>query len=389
MRAARLVLLAVVAQLAAKMWREPFVMYGRARLPLMVAPPSALPRPSAPAPEGPLAPNTRLADSLHRLFDGRLPGEAETVAFDAAGRLHLLLEGDVLVADVDAAAGEDARAQLELYAHTGGRVLGGQFDATGNLVYADAAQGLHMVEAGSRRVVKLTDRVSPDSPLQPGSPVLYADDVAIAASSGIVYFSDACSVPMARFPDGSYDTLGASRAEFFQGPTGRLLSYDPASGATRVLATGLWFANGVALSRGEDFVVVAATFSARLYRHWLAGPKAGMTEPFAEMSGMPDGVSPASDGGFWVAVCSPMSDMVRTAAQHRLLRLLFGWLPEALAPQHIPGGMVVKVSAEGEILELLQDPTGAHADFLTSATEHNGRLYLGSLALSYIGVVDL
>jgi sugar lactone lactonase YvrE len=60
---------------------------------------------------------------------------------------------------------------------------------------------------------------------------------------------------------------------YFQGPTGRLLTYDPATGATHVLATGLWFANGVALAADESFVVVGSTFSARLYRHWLQGPK--------------------------------------------------------------------------------------------------------------------
>jgi sugar lactone lactonase YvrE len=45
-----------------------------------------------------------------------------------------------------------------------------------------------------------------------------------------------------------------------------------------VVADGIWFANGVALSRDESFIVVAETFGCRLLRHWLKGEKAGSTE---------------------------------------------------------------------------------------------------------------
>jgi hypothetical protein len=72
-----------------------------------------------------------------------------------------------------------------------------------------------MVEAGSRRVVKLTDRVSDDSPLEPDSLIYYADDLDIGAS-GLVYFSDAAAMGPARSTDGRYDTLGAAKAAFVQ-----------------------------------------------------------------------------------------------------------------------------------------------------------------------------
>jgi hypothetical protein len=38
---------------------------------------------------------------------------------------------------------------------------------------------------------------------------------------------------------------------------------------------------------------------------------------------------------------------------------------------------------------MLQDPTGKEADMVTAVTEYEGKLYLGSLAKSYIGVYDL
>jgi len=50
---------------------------------------------------------------------------------------------------------------------------------------------------------------------------------------------------------------------------------------------------------------------------------------------------------------------------------------------------VVKVSPEGQLTQMLQDPTGKQADFVSAVTEHEGRLYLGSLAKKYVGVYDL
>jgi len=57
-------------------------------------------------------------------------------------------------------------------------------------------------------------------------------------------------------------------------PTGLLLQYDPRLNLTTALAEGLWFANGVALSRSEDSVVVADSLQARLVR-WGARLGAG------------------------------------------------------------------------------------------------------------------
>ena len=60
---------------------------------------------------------------------------------------------------------------------------------------------------------------------------------------------------------------------FQGGAQGRLLSYNPNTGITQVLAENIWQANGVAVSHDETFVVVASTPSMRLYRYWLKGSK--------------------------------------------------------------------------------------------------------------------
>ena len=65
---------------------------------------------------------------------------------------------------------------------------------------------------------------------------------------------------------------------FFQcfrqgGATGRLLRYSPETGKTECLAEGIWYANGVALSADESFVLVVETWTLRVLRFWLKGPK--------------------------------------------------------------------------------------------------------------------
>jgi hypothetical protein len=55
------------------------------------------------------------------------------------------------------------------------------------------AQGLIMLEAKANRVVILTNRVSASSPLYPDSPLVYTNDLDIAAD-GTIYFTDSVDV---------------------------------------------------------------------------------------------------------------------------------------------------------------------------------------------------
>jgi len=73
----------------------------------------------------------------------------------------------------------------------------------------------------------------------------------VEASDGSVYFSDASS----KFGNGSFvlDLLEAK-------PYGRLLKYDPITRKTTVLLDGLGFANGVALSSKEDYILICETW---------------------------------------------------------------------------------------------------------------------------------
>lgn len=63
-------------------------------------------------------------------------------------------------------------------------------------------------------------------------------------------------------------------------PSGRLLSYNPATGKTHVVAQEFWFANGVALSKDEDFIAVVETNTQTVHRVWLTGAKVPFCFPY-------------------------------------------------------------------------------------------------------------
>ena len=166
----------------------------------------------------------------------------EHIQFGRDGKLYTTVaSGNILRMEADGSA-------LQVFANTGGRVLGFDFDAEGNLIAADAFKGLLSI-APDAKVTVLTDTVN-------GDPIRYADAV-VVAQNGKMYFSDAST----RFAP--KDWGGTFEASLFdiveQSSTGRILEYDPATKATRLVATGLSFANGVALSQDEQSLFVNET----------------------------------------------------------------------------------------------------------------------------------
>ena len=62
----------------------------------------------------------------------------------------------------------------------------------------------------------------------------------------------------------------------------RLLVYDPAVQTTTVLLRDLNFANGVAVSHDQTYVLVNETGSYRVTRYWIAGRKKGTSDIFLD-----------------------------------------------------------------------------------------------------------
>lgn len=326
--------------------------------------PEAWTPPPAPPLAGPYAPNERLAALERIAFDDGGVGP-EAIAIDRHGRLYTgLADGRIVRIEFD--------HQATTFARTGGRPLGMKFDAEGRLVVADARRGLLRYDADGRETVLDAGRGA--------VPFRFADDVAITPD-GKIYFTDASR----RF---GLDQWKLDLLE--HRPNGRLLVYDPANGRTEVVAGGFYFANGLTLSPDGSFLALCETGRYRILRHWLTGPRRGATEPLVEnLPGFCDNVTTSPRGFFWVALGSPRKRELDWLLPRPFWRKIVARLPQALQPGPTRRSFVLGVDAEGRVVENLQATgPGAYAP-ITSAIEHEGRLYLGSLSEPSIAVHTL
>jgi len=343
----------------------PLIVTGLVVLALLPSPIDPLPYEPSPAPalEGPLAPNEALRPA-ELLAEGTLRGP-EDLAIDASGRLYAAT-ADGAIVRLDE-AGRPVR-----FAATGGRPLGLRFAATGELIVCDSDRGLLSVDS-SGSVTVLTAEAE-------GAPFRLTDNLDVARD-GTIYFSDASD----RFgqPDYLFDLFEAR-------PHGRLLRYDPASRRTTVLLRDLYFANGVALSRAEDFVLVNETYRYRTRRYWLTGPRAGASEVFLDnLPGFPDNLDGNRKGSFWIALFTVRNPIADRLHPHPWAKSLLAKLPRFTWPRPKPYGLVLEVDESGRILRSLHDPGGQRVRHVTTAREHDGYLYLGSLDQDWIGKLAL
>ncbi|KAK9824470.1 hypothetical protein WJX72_010575 [[Myrmecia] bisecta] len=336
--------------------------------------------------EGVYATNTVLRDAV-RLFEGQIEG-AETISFAADGSMMLM---DKWGAAHWATKGKSGQYELRPGAAriSPGRPLGHVFDKKGNLIFADAVKGIFMLKKGETSATLLTDSVSDDSPITPGSPFTYADDLDIGPD-GVIYFTAASDITPVPHKEGYIDTLDACILTMLKGdPSGRLLSYDPATKKTHALVEGLWFPNGVAVAPDGSYVLFTETAPMRVQRHWLTGPQKGTTDTLVgNLPGFPDGMSAGSDGTFWVALVVPNTPLTKLFP-FRLPRFLLAWLPKWAWPPEKHWGAVLQVSPKGEVLRILMDPDGSHISHVSAVTEHDGKLFFGNLAKNYVSYLDL
>ncbi|MVW75802.1 SMP-30/gluconolactonase/LRE family protein [Pseudomonas xionganensis] len=324
--------------------------------------PLAWQAPQAPLLTGVLEPNDSLmkAELLGR---GQVHGPEDT-AVDSQDRVYAGLHDGRIVR----IEGE----RVDTFVDTGGRPLGMDFDASGHLIVADAYKGLLRINPEGQIEVLSTEAE--------GVPFKFTDDLDIARD-GTIYFSDASS----RFeqPDYLLDLLEAR-------PHGRLLSYNPATRETRVLLKDLYFANGVALSANEDFVLVNETYRYRITRYWLSGEKAGTHDIFIDnLPGLPDNLQGDRNGTFWVALPSPRKADADMLHRSPWAKAQLAKLPRAFWPKAVPYGFAIALNEQGEIIQSLHDTSGTHLRMITSVKPVGDFLYLGSLDNDRIGKLKI
>ena len=331
---------------------------------LLLAPvpiaPAAWTPPAAPALTGQYAQNTRLSPVQKlSIGDGHKP---EDVTLDAEGKIYAGFEdGRIMVLQADG-------TQPHVFADTHGRPLGMIFDREGNLIVADAIKGLLSVsKAGEIKV--LADEAD-------GVKFGCLNDLDVGAD-GTIYFTEASSkFPMSQFTN---DILEHQ-------PNGRLLALDPNSRRPRTLLRNIYFANGVAVSPDQTFVLVAETGMYRIRRVWIKEPKMGQNDVFIDnLPGFPDGISSNGRDRFWLALVTPRSAVLDRTLPHPFVRKILARLPKFLQPAPARYSFVLGLDQQGRIVENLQNGSPDCFAQIANVVERNNALYFGSIGEDTVG----
>lgn len=308
---------------------------------------------------GGFSPNALLG-RVERLETGEGLGP-EDFALDADGRLYSGTNNGMIWR-------WSADGAVELWHNTGGRPLGMEFDHQNNLIVADAYLGLLSISPRRQQQV-LSDSYQ-------GQPLGFVDDLDIGPD-GRIYFSDASSKFAAKDSD---SVMQASLLDIMEhGGHGRILFYDPADQSTKLLTGGLNFANGVAVSFDQQWLLVNETSHYRVIKIGIGADNFARQKVLIDnLPGFPDNISKGQDGRYWIGLAAPRNEQLDSMAAYPWLRKLVQRLPTFLRTKIRHYGHVIAIDEQGTLLHSLQDPTGQYAG-TTGALEVGAYLYLSSI----------
>lgn len=353
----------------------------------------------------------RVGGKLKRIFERVPEGKdplligPETIVFSEDSKMYTFTEdGKIVRLENLIAAPNDANtvyADVVEIAASIGRPLGGKFvPGTQVLYFADVLLGLCRIDLSNKhpKIELVASKVQTEDGRW--SPILFADDVDIGTKSGMIYFSDASYIPPGRDPDLTYDVLYAFKTSFLQNErSGRLLRYNPRTEEVKVLADGIFFANGIAVDKDETSVIVNESSMFRVLKYHLTGSKQGELEvAVGSLPGFVDGADCSHTSGMcYVVMPTSVTGLTKTllkmpATAEAIFRTLLMMLPKELSPQpeNYTGIVeIAKIGSESKVNRIIQDPDGEDIWEIAGVTENDGKLYLGSLNTDFIGVYDL
>ncbi|KAG2694998.1 hypothetical protein I3760_08G170700 [Carya illinoinensis] len=262
-------------------------------------------------------------------------------------------------------------SEVQKWINIGGRPLGIAVDELKQeVVVADPKRGLLKVTAEGT-VEVLTDEAE-------GQKFRTTDAVDVA-QNGMVYFSDASYKYSSDELD--WDILEGK-------PHGRLLSYDPATKATQVLLPNLYFANGVAVSPDQNYVIFCETTARRCRKYHISGNEKGKVDKFIEnLPGMPDNIRYDGEGHYWIALAREHTLSWHLTFKYPLIRKFASIALKYTGRLYLgrSGGVLV-VDLAGKPMAHYYDP---ELPLLTSAMKIGDHLYCGSLVAPYIISLNL
>ncbi len=264
--------------------------------------------------------------------------------------------------------------RVEEFVFVGGRPLGIETDRDGSLVIANSYTGLQRVSADGS-ITSLYGGDDAD---------IFANNLAIA-DDGRIFFTEASRKFGARE---FRDTMDATVLDVMEhGSHGRVMLFDPTTQSAEVVLDELAYANGIAISPANDFLLIVEMNEYRVLKYWLEGPRAGRTEILLEnLPGFGDNLKTGHNGRFWLGFAAPRKAIVDRLSDKPWLRKVIMRLPKFIQPEADVSSHVIAFNEHGEILMNMHDPA-ARFPILTGVLETQTNLYLTTLYGSALPVI--
>lgn len=216
-----------------------------------------------------------------------------------------------------------------------------------------------------------------------GSKFLILDGVAVA-KDGRIFFTDGSS----KFKLDVYvnDNLEGR-------PNGRIAVYNPADKSTKLLLKDLYFPNGIALSKDDEFLIFAETTLCRLSKYYLKGEKKGTVEIInGALPAFPDNVHYNYEKGILyvglVGERDPLTELLWKLPFLKKVVAMVPWITAA-ADKAPKIARVLVIDENGKPLKLYQDSKAKVMGFVSGAIEADGYLYVGGLRDDFIGRIPV
>ncbi|KAL3377806.1 hypothetical protein AABB24_003950 [Solanum stoloniferum] len=259
-----------------------------------------------------------------------------------------------------------AGSTVEDWVFTGGRPLGLALGRHGEVIVADADKGLLLNVTSVGEIKVLTEEAE-------GLKFKLADAVDVA-EDGIIYFSDASY--KYNIEQYIYDILEGR-------PNGRLLSYDPSTKQTKTLLSDLYFANGVAVSPDQNYVIFCETPLRKCKKYYIKGEKKGSVDMFVDnLPGFPDNIRYDGEGHYWIAFASEKTYSWDLTLRYPFIRKIMAIMVKYVGqPKAEKNGGVLSVDLQGNPLEHYYDED---LTMVSSGIKIGDHLYCGSVKSPYI-----
>ncbi|KAK4708562.1 hypothetical protein R3W88_029487 [Solanum pinnatisectum] len=260
--------------------------------------------------------------------------------------------------------------------HKCGRPLGLEFDEnSGDLYIADAYFGLLVVGPNGGLATQVAK-------IAQGVPFGFTNSLCIDQNHGVLYFTDSSSTYSRR----SHISVIVSGDD-----TGRLMKYDMKSKQVSVLLKNLKFPNGIAISKHGDFLLFVETTTCKIFKFWLKTSKAGSVEIVSELPGFPDNIKRNKKGEFWVGVNSRRNKFLGWVLSKNWIRNNLVKIPFDITKAHSflanigfgGGSLAIRLSEDGHVVEILEDPKRKRWKFVSEVHEMNGDLWIGSVKMPF------